>query len=96
MQTEEYTERIYTAFPVNSLSTNVLAICAESGEVAHILKKKQFAKDMGIEPEEGRDELIEELSDVLFHVAQAAKNLGSSLNELMETGVAKTEKRNNS
>lgn len=83
----EFTDIIWECYPVNDLNWQVLGLCAESGELANMVKKRMY-KDI---PDE---ELIGELADVMWHVAQTAKVLGTTVESIMEISANKTMKRN--
>jgi len=86
MQTTEYITRLRAAYPINDVQLNALGICAEAGEFANLIKREVFSgKPTKL------NALKEELSDTLFHIAQAADNLGITLDELMLFGVLKSD-----
>ncbi|MDR9391469.1 MAG: nucleoside triphosphate pyrophosphohydrolase family protein [Trueperaceae bacterium] len=74
----------------------VLKLAGESGEVAEKLGKAM--RDGGWTPgaaldDDVRDALVKELGDVLWYVASVAVDLGSSLDEVAETNLAKLASR---
>ena len=66
----------------------LVALPAEVGEVIDIYKKAMTGQKAF-----DRDHCLEELSDVLWSVSLLAQKQGSSMNELMEIGMAKMRKR---
>jgi NTP pyrophosphatase (non-canonical NTP hydrolase) len=84
---EEYSARVWKAYPITDITINALGLCGEAGEFANKLKKRLY-KDV---PDA---ELIDELGDVLWHVAQCATLLKVDLKTLMGNSLAKTEARN--
>ena len=74
----------------------VLKLAGESGEVAEKLGKAM--RDGGWTPgapldDAVRDALVKELGDVLWYVASVAVDLGSSLEEVADTNLAKLASR---
>jgi len=70
------------------LFNGVLGLSGEAGECADLVKKHYF--------QDGRlfvDALEDELGDVLWYVAETAKALGLSLEEVAERNVEKLKKR---
>ena len=70
------------------LFNGVLGLSGEAGECADLVKKHYF--------QDGRlfvDALEDELGDVMWYVAETAKALGLSLEEVAERNVEKLKKR---
>ncbi len=84
--TKEYTEIIWNSYPITDLKLNALGLCGEAGEFANKVKQRTYK-------EVPSEDLLDELGDVLWHVAQCAKILGSDIDTLMEISVAKTLKK---
>lgn len=70
----------------------VLAMCGEAGETANVLKKLIRDRDSKIDDYD-RAKLLLELGDVLWYVAAAACELGSSLEEVADLNVTKINGR---
>ena len=69
-----------------------LGLCGEAGEVANKIKKI-FKDDSGIVSKEVYNNLLNELGDVLWYVANCATDLGMDLNSIAEMNIKKLEKR---
>lgn len=69
-----------------------LGLCGEAGEVADKVKKVVRDRD-GQFDAAVRDDLLLELGDVLWYVAQLASELGFSLAEIGEANLAKLASR---
>lgn len=69
-----------------------LGLAGEAGEVAEKVKKI-IRDDQGAVTDLKRDEIIKELGDVLWYVAQIATEFGLSLDALAMTNVEKLESR---
>lgn len=70
------------------LFNGVLGLAGEAGECADLIKKHYF--------QDGRlfvDDLEDELGDVLWYVAETAKALGLTLEEVAARNVEKLKKR---
>lgn len=63
-------------------------MCGESGECIDILKKYEFQGH-----DFNKEKLIDELSDVLWYVAQTATGLGIQLSEVAQHNIDKLKKR---
>lgn len=85
---EQYTNIIWKNFPIHDIKVNALGLCGEAGEFANKLKKKIYSVTIT------NDQLLEELADVLWHVAQCSKLLDSSLENLMAISAKKSDNRN--
>lgn len=68
-----------------------LALCEESGEVAGVVKKCLYHGHPFDEKKESK--LIEELGDVMWHVAALASVYGLTLEDVAEINIAKLMKR---
>jgi NTP pyrophosphatase (non-canonical NTP hydrolase) len=88
MNSKEYIKILRDCYAVDDLKINALGICAEAGEFANLIKKAYFGK----EPK--REDLLDELGDVCWHLAQAADNLGVDLETLFALSARKTMLRN--
>ena len=62
----------------------VLGLAGEAGECADIVKKHQFQGH-----ELSREEVIEELGDVLWYVAETATGLGITLHDVAMANIEK-------
>jgi NTP pyrophosphatase (non-canonical NTP hydrolase) len=69
-----------------------LGLAGESGEVAEKVKKL-FRDDGGKLSEEKREEIRNELGDVLWYVAAVASETGLSLNDIATNNIKKLESR---
>jgi NTP pyrophosphatase (non-canonical NTP hydrolase) len=69
-----------------------LGLCGEAGEVAEKVKKV-LRDDGGAFNDAVRDDLLLELGDVLWYVAQLATELGLSLDTIAEANLAKLASR---
>lgn len=70
------------------LFNGVLGLAGEAGECADLLKKHYY--------QDGRnfvDDLEDELGDVLWYVAESAKAMGLSLEEVAQRNIDKLRKR---
>ena len=70
------------------LENGILGMCGEAGECADIVKKYFFQMH-----ELDREEVAEELGDVLWYVAETAQGLGMTLEEVARRNLRKLEKR---
>ena len=68
-----------------------LGLTSEAGEYAG--KVKRIIRGDSIDPSELEDEMVKELGDVLWYVAQAATELGVSLDYVAEENLRKLEDR---
>ncbi len=66
----------------------VLGLVGESGEIAEKLKKN-WRDHAGVIDENQKQELIKELGDVLWYMAQLATELGTSLDEVAWRNIEK-------
>jgi len=88
MNNLDYTEEVRRTANVISLSNATLGLCAESGEVADVMKKFLYqcqALD--------RTKLIDELGDVRYYLELALVCLGMDIKELEAKNVEKLRKR---
>ena len=81
-----------------NLEYGALALCGEAGELANLVKKNwRSVGDVGVEIEDFRylrQEMIDELGDVLWYAAFVADRLGVSLDLVAERNIRKLEDRN--
>lgn len=96
MNFQEYQEESRKTAIYPSVGKNfvypVLGIAGESGEVADKMKKILREKN-GIVDEAGKQEIIKELGDLLWYMAQLASELGISFDEIAEKNIIKTQSR---
>jgi len=83
----EYTDIIWDCLPINNMEWQALGLCGEAGEFANMIKKQLYK-------EIPTSEMIEELGDVMWHVSQCAKLLGTTIEHLMVVSAQKTLDRN--
>lgn len=83
----EYTDTIFKIYPMYNITLNALGLCAEAGEFANFVKKKSYITVSD-------EVLIDELADTMWHIAQCARLLNSSIEELMAISMNKTLNRN--
>lgn len=75
--------------PAESHITNgVLGLAGEAGECADLLKKHYYQDNRPF-----REQLIDELGDVMWYVAETASGLGVSLDDIALHNVEKLKKR---
>lgn len=74
------------------LAYSALGITGEAGEIAdHV--KKMLRDDDGILTSERKEVLIKELGDVLWYIANFAKGLGVSLDDIAKENIKKIQDR---
>ncbi len=66
----------------------VMGLSAESGEATDLVKKHLF-QGHGLD----KDEMIEELGDIAWYLAEAATALDIELDEVFKTNIEKLKKR---
>jgi NTP pyrophosphatase (non-canonical NTP hydrolase) len=76
----------------NNFIYPTLGLAGEAGEVAEKIKKVIRDND-GIISEEKKQEVTKELGDVLWYVANLAKELGVSLEEVAQKNIEKLQSR---
>jgi NTP pyrophosphatase (non-canonical NTP hydrolase) len=76
----------------NNFIYPTLGLAGEAGEVAEKIKKVIRDND-GIVSEEKKQEVTKELGDVLWYVANLAKELGVSLEEVAQKNIEKLQSR---
>ena len=69
-----------------------LGLAGETGEVAEKIKKV-LRDNNGVVDEGRRQEIMKELGDVLWYIAQLATELGLSLDEIAELNIKKLNSR---
>lgn len=82
---------IYPSEHLMGLIYTTLGLNGEAGEIAE--KVKKLLRDGKTLTEEHRQDLILELGDVLWYVANAAKELDVSLEEVATQNIAKLDSR---
>ena len=88
---QQYTEEIYSLFPVDDITLIVLGLCSESGELADLVKKnKLYGKEVSTE------EYKKELADVVWHFGQNLRVMGFDLEDITDTSLEKTQDKINS
>ncbi len=70
------------------LINSAMGLCGESGEVIDLIKKHLFQGH-----ELNKDDLIKELGDVAWYLAEAAYALDVSLDEICSKNIEKLKKR---
>ena len=73
-----------------------LGVAGEAGEVAEEVKKclrRGYSSDGSDFPQDRRENLFEELGDVLWYVANLAEVLGFKLEDIADYNIAKLKKR---
>ena len=70
----------------------MLGLSGEAGEVANKVKKI-FRDDGGIVKEERKEEIKNELGDLLWYISQLAGDLGMSLDDIAVSNIEKLSKR---
>lgn len=89
---DEYQKEAYRliseAGKKNLVLNGVLGLAGESGECADLVKKHLFqGHDLK------KEELVKELGDVLWYIAETASGLGVPLSEVAKTNLEKLHKR---
>ena len=72
----------------NMVLNGVLGLAGEAGECADIVKKHMFQGH-----ELDKEHLMDELGDVLWYIAETAKGLGYTLEEVANYNIEKLHKR---
>lgn len=78
--------------PIMQNSVWVMGVAGEAGEVVEKWKKAVAYREGKFSPEEFAD-FKKEFADVIWYIAVLAESLGLSLDEIMETNVAKLADR---
>lgn len=73
---------------VDHLLNGVLGLAGEAGECADLVKKQWFQDGRAI-----TNDMIDELGDVLWYIAETAAALGVTLEEVAQHNVDKLRKR---
>jgi len=76
----------------NNFIYPTLGLAGEAGEVAEKIKKV-IRDGNGIVSEEKKEEITKELGDVLWYVANLSKELGISLETVVERNIEKLKSR---
>ena len=72
----------------DKIHNGVLGLCGEAGEIADVIKKHVYQGHDLV-----KEDLIEELGDVLWYCAELAAGLGVGLAEVAERNIEKLRKR---
>jgi len=93
MKFDEYQELAYVTANKNltfneALCNWSMGLSGEAGEFIELLKKQIFHSKQA-----NRDQLVKELGDILWYLANAALCLGISLQEIADTNIAKLKAR---
>ena len=70
------------------LSNGVLGLAGETGEVCDLVKKHFYQDGREI-----RDDLIDELGDVLWYIAETASAIGVQMDDIAQHNVDKLKRR---
>lgn len=89
---QEWTERTAIYPKDEGLVYTTLGLAGEAGEVANVVKKI-IRDDNGFFFQEKHDKLVSELGDVLWYAARLAKELGTTLEDVMQQNHDKLEDR---
>jgi NTP pyrophosphatase (non-canonical NTP hydrolase) len=76
----------------NNFIYPTLGLAGEAGEVAEKVKKV-LRDNQGIFSEEKKQELVQELGDVLWYVANIAQEIGVDLEKVVEKNLEKLKSR---
>lgn len=76
----------------DNLTYTVLGLCGEAGEAAEKVKKRE-RDSKGRFTKKTRKEFLKELGDVLWYIAAAAKEVGSSMEEVAKINLTKIGSR---
>ncbi len=89
---QEWTEKT-AIYPKDAgIAYTILGLAGEAGEVAGKYKKV-IRDNNGVLTEDRKDQLIDELGDVLWYCARLAEELGISLEEVLQRNHDKLEDR---
>ena len=93
MEINEYEKLAMTTLNKNIKKEDILinsamGLCGESGEVIDLIKKHLFQGH-----ELNKDDLVKELGDVAWYLAEAAYALDVSLEEICQKNIEKLKKR---
>ena len=93
MEINEYEKLAMTTLNENIKKEDILinsamGLCGESGEVIDLIKKHLFQGH-----ELNKDDLVKELGDVAWYLAEAAYALDVSLEEICQKNIEKLKKR---
>lgn len=75
-------------YEIDHIYNGVLGLAGEAGECCDLVKKHFFQDNRPI-----TDELIDELGDVLWYIAETASAIGVSMNEIAVANIVKLKKR---
>jgi len=81
-----------TAIYKDGIFYPVLGLCGESGEVADKIKKIYRDND-GIISEENKEQIVKEMGDVLWYLANMATDLGVTLEDVAKKNLEKIQSR---
>jgi NTP pyrophosphatase (non-canonical NTP hydrolase) len=78
--------------PERGLTYTALGVAGEAGEVADLVKKSIRDDNNAVSPER-KDKLELELGDVMWYVANLAREIGSDLETIGQRNIEKLRKR---
>ena len=81
-----------TAIYKDGIFYPALGLCGESGEVADKIKKIYRDND-GIISEENKEQIVKEMGDVLWYLANMATDLGVTLEDVAKKNLEKIQSR---
>ncbi len=71
------------------LEYGILSLCGEAGEMANLIKKKEYHNKKDIT----KEDFVDEASDVLWYLACIADALGTNLSNIATYNIDKLSKR---
>lgn len=89
---QDFAESTAIYDPERGLTYTALGVAGEAGEVADLVKKS-IRDDNNTVSEERKDKLVLELGDVMWYVANMARELGVELETVAQLNVRKLRKR---
>ena len=93
----EYQEKARTTFLPNNQDTDqyrlILGIFGEAGEIAEKFKKRARGDEKYQDYDDFRLDLMKELGDVMWYIANLAKEFDIEMNDIAEKNVAKLQDR---
>jgi NTP pyrophosphatase (non-canonical NTP hydrolase) len=88
MTLNEYQTQAYSTSFYQAWEYPYLGLASEAGEVCD--KVKKYLRDGGVFP---KDDVVRELGDVLWYIANIAKDLGITLDEVASINIDKLSSR---